>query len=164
MQDKTSFEDIFSNYLEIQKDYEHSLFDSLDNACIDLLDGMLKLHGHQLIYFDSQDCTEEVLLANLIWMYEEKFYIGVIWIKNHYQVIVQKYQNLTLFDERLEKPMPISYAQFVEYISHDDIYLFLVPEGIDIHYNFHPQIDRFQGILYGGTKKEVKLNFEKNYL
>ena len=156
IQNETTFESIFSVLPDIMKKHEHPLFDDEGNACIDVIDEMLGVHSYYLNYFSVADSTTNELKEDLEWFAQEDLYLGVIWLQNHFQIVAKIKTDLIIYDSNFDFPLVVTFAQFIEYIARDDVYLFLVHEGQNETYSYKPQLKH---ILYGGGELKVNISF-----
>jgi hypothetical protein len=136
----------------ISENFSHA-FDDLNNLNVHVIDQLLNLYDVQLKYFVPQKTEYTKIKQQLLDLYEKKYYVGLIWKHNHYQVLGKFGSLFILYDPFYDYPIRHTYRELVEYISNDGVELFFVHDGIDEEYH----LDWFlEEPIYGGGKAKPK--------
>ena len=133
-----------------------SLFDDLDEVDIHTMDQILNVYDLQLKYLCPDQTHMHDLKDELLKMFEEPYYLAILWYKNHFMLLGKWDTNFYIFDPLHDYPLRCYYRDLVEFIEHEDVEFFWV-QDLDVSYNmswYLPVQDSVQG---GAKRKRRKL-------
>ena len=138
--------------LAMSQNFEHA-FDNLDALNIHVLDQILNVYDHQLKLLSPKHTEWDELHNTLINLYEDDYFIGLVWRQDHYQVVGKYGLLYVLFDPCYDYPIRHTYREFLEYVTSPGVLYFHIKDQIDEEYHLDWFLDE---PVFGAGKRKKK--------